>query len=552
MAPHPVSDPVSRVDYVARLQHLYEGQKQQMAVIARYGSAGLSDPGRKRENNEDRFHADSERGIFFVIDGVGGQAAGEKAADTAHALIRARLERQTGTAAERIREAITLANNEIFRLSQENDEWHGMACVLTVALVDENEITIGQVGDSRLYLIQPGDVRKVTHDHSPVGEREDRGEIDEITAMRHPRRNEVYRDVGSAQHSPDDIDFVEISTSPFPTDSAVLLCSDGLSDLVTSKHILEIVEMHAGNPHMTVRALVDAANDAGGKDNITVVVVEGPRFAPAIRRRLSSPRTTIPIPPPHHNPLASRFAFVLYGFALALVALALLKPHWRETQNGVIVGFGSVREPRSWRVTSDISAALANALPGDTVVVAPGTYPEQIRLKDGVKLISERPREAVIRASGVALTGDDLYSGRVEGFKIQHDDSNLMQVGIQLTDSSIEFVDNEITGALSAGIELLGTTTAVIRGNTVIGDAHAAVVVRDSAQPRIVHNVLSSRNHPAVVIMGSAKPVLSGNLIHSNEPLFAPPDAKPDELLRLNFVRPIETPRPAKGRNLRR
>ena len=187
-----------------------------MAVISRQNCAGLSDPGRKRENNEDRFHADPERGIFFVIDGVGGQAAGEKAADTAYGLLRARLERPTGTPTERVREAITIANNEIFRLAEMNEEWRGMACVLTVAVLEGGELTIGQVGDSRLYVIEPGDIRKLTHDHSPVGEREDRGEIDEIAAMRHPRRNEVYRDVGSEEHSPDDPDFIEISTAEFP------------------------------------------------------------------------------------------------------------------------------------------------------------------------------------------------------------------------------------------------------------------------------------------------------------------------------------------------
>ena len=77
-----------------------------------------------------------------------------------------------------------------------------MACVLTVAVVETGQVTVGQVGDSRLYLVEPGDIRKLTHDHSPVGEREDRGEIDELCAMRHPRRNEVYRDVGSEVHAP--------------------------------------------------------------------------------------------------------------------------------------------------------------------------------------------------------------------------------------------------------------------------------------------------------------------------------------------------------------
>ena len=289
-----------------------------MAVMARFNCAGLSDPGRKRENNEDRFHSDPERGIFFVVDGVGGQAAGEKAADTAHEFLRARLERQTGTVAVRIREAITLANNEIFRLAQSQDDWHGMACVLTVAVVEDNELTVGQVGDSRLYLIQPGEIHKLTRDHSPVGEREDRGDIDEVTAMRHPRRNEVYRDVGTMQHSPEDSDFIEITTRPLPREGVLLLCSDGLSDLVTSRQILSIVEAHAGNPQMGARALIEAANEAGGKDNITVVLVEGPRFAPGVRRRMSSPRTSIPLAPARPRLFLSRWAFLLYGILLAV------------------------------------------------------------------------------------------------------------------------------------------------------------------------------------------------------------------------------------------
>src|SRR5687768_5302655 len=129
----PVPPRLFRVNSVVRLRTLHQSRERQMAVITRQNCAGSTDPGKKRENNEDRFHADPERGIFFVIDGVGGQAAGEKAADTAYNLLRARLERATGTPADRIREAITIANNEIFHLSEMNEALRGMACVLTVA-----------------------------------------------------------------------------------------------------------------------------------------------------------------------------------------------------------------------------------------------------------------------------------------------------------------------------------------------------------------------------------------------------------------------------------
>ena len=109
-----------------------------------------------------------------------------------------------------------------------------MACVLTVAVVENGRATIGHVGDTRLYKLRDDRIEKVTRDHSPVGEREDSKELSELQAMRHPRRNEVYRDVGSEPHEPDGPEFVDIEEIPFETDAALLLCSDGLSDLVES------------------------------------------------------------------------------------------------------------------------------------------------------------------------------------------------------------------------------------------------------------------------------------------------------------------------------
>src|SRR5580700_4296783 len=174
-----------------------------MPVKSKIRSAGESHVGMVRQNNEDRVYLDPDRGIFLVIDGIGGQAAGEQAADIALNLVRARLERQIGTAEDRIREGITVANNEILHAAATNPEWRGMACVMTVAVTDNGRAVVGHVGDSRLYKIWRGEIQKITHDHAPVGEREDRGEISEADAMRHPRRNEVFRDVGSQEHAPD-------------------------------------------------------------------------------------------------------------------------------------------------------------------------------------------------------------------------------------------------------------------------------------------------------------------------------------------------------------
>ena len=113
-------------------------------------AAGDSHPGLQRSGNEDRFHCDAAHGIFIVVDGVGGQAAGEKAAETALATVRARLERETGPIEDRVREAIALANNEVHRLASLRAEWQGMACVLSIAVVTNGDVVIGHVGDTRL------------------------------------------------------------------------------------------------------------------------------------------------------------------------------------------------------------------------------------------------------------------------------------------------------------------------------------------------------------------------------------------------------------------
>jgi PPM family protein phosphatase len=222
---------------------------------------------------------DEAGGIFLVVDGLGGHAAGEKAAEIAVETIAGDLKPDQGDLEQQVRRAITLANNEIYRAAGKNPEWSGMACVLTLAVAHEETVTVGHVGDSRLYLLWNGSVRKLTSDHSPVGEREDRGELTEGEAMSHPRRNEVFRDVGSCERTADTNDFVEVKSFPFHPAAALLLCSDGLSDVVTSAEIGEIVEEYDGEPTPIAEALVEAANANGGTDNVSVIFVAGEQFA---------------------------------------------------------------------------------------------------------------------------------------------------------------------------------------------------------------------------------------------------------------------------------
>src|SRR5262249_58941619 len=183
-------------------------------------------------------------------------------------------------AVDPVRQANAIANNEIPRAAVLQPEWNGMACVLTVVVVDDSRAAVGHVGDTRLYKLRNDRIDKVTRDHSPIGEREDANELSELEAMHHPRRNEVYRDVGSDPHQLDDPDFIDACEIAFEPDAALLLCSDGLTDLVDSSSLHGIVKRCAGQPDRVVKELIDAANAAGGKDNISVVYVEGERFAP--------------------------------------------------------------------------------------------------------------------------------------------------------------------------------------------------------------------------------------------------------------------------------
>jgi serine/threonine protein phosphatase PrpC len=237
-------------------------------------SGAASDTGLLRERNEDRYFSDPERGVFLVVDGVGGHPAGDLAAQTAVDIIRASEFQHEDS----VRDAIARANNRIYELAEERPELRGMACVLTLAVVRDAQITIGHVGDSRMYLIWHGAIKKLTSDHSPVGEAEDAGELSEAEAMSHPRRNEIFRDVGSRRRSPGDPDFVEVRTCQFRPDAAILLCSDGLTDQLPAALILEIVQRYSGDPEQVVNELVEGANLADGKDNITAIFVAGPEF----------------------------------------------------------------------------------------------------------------------------------------------------------------------------------------------------------------------------------------------------------------------------------
>ena len=554
------------------------------APIAGLAAAGGTNPGRQREQNEDRYHLDTAAGIFLVVDGVGGEAAGEVAAQIAVQTILNRLARQDGLAEVRIREAITLANRDILRQACETPERAGMACVLTLGVLEGRQLTIGHVGDSRLYKLTPQGIAKLTHDHSPIGEREDSREISETEAMQHARRHEVYRDVGSVPREPDDPGFVETAFTDLQEDSAILLCSDGLSDMLTSLEIERIARAYAGDPHRVVAALITAANDAGGKDNITVVFAQGPKFAQngtpggLVLPPVSAPQvSTTPLAElidttPHELPtekrdkkpglmrriLQSRVLALVLGTMiglLATVALLFYVPNplgERTAPRRLVVGSSAAGAYQS------IAEALGEARVGDVVSVEPGEYAESLQLPEGVELVARVPGKAVLVApgnvepSGVARSGQAAWVpltarsgyGLIRGFRIEGRSSAPIHAGIRVLGGDLEIDDVTFEGEMSAGVDIGGRGSVVTLRSSRFNVIGLPVRVGDGAAPVIRQNVFvagADRRTPAVDVEPGAAPRLEGNVFVQFPQVISPlvPPARRDSILDGNFVIPV-------------
>ena len=518
-----------------------------MRIASALRAAADTNPGLQRDVNEDRVHVDVSRGLFVVIDGVGGHAAGGKAADIALTMVRARLERETGSVVDRVREAIAIANNEIHRAAGLRPEWNGMACVLTVVVVDETRAVVGHVGDTRLYKLRDDRIDKITRDHSPVGEREDSNELSELEAMHHPRRNEVYRDVGSDPHQPDDADFIDVREIPFEPDAALLLCSDGLTDLIDSSAVHDVIDRFAGQPDQVVKGLIDAANAAGGKDNISVVYVEGERFASGdgrpdraaaeITRRLGTNsaadrpavvETRQPEKAARGQRTRARRAVTLAAIALlaAVIATAIV----RLWPNGALFQRRASAPPAAHAATitvgpaESITAAVQRAGQGSVVLVEPGEYRETLTLKDNVRVVSRVPRAATIRLSGTASEADaavvaaGVTGAELAGFRIVGDAATPLGTGVLVRGSDVSIVDIEVTGAVNAAFAIDGLSLATILASDIHDNPGAALAIR-SASARIAHNVfvrngMSERVRRSFIIDEGADPRFSGNIFH--------------------------------------
>jgi protein phosphatase len=233
--------------------------------------ARLTDIGLVRALNEDSLCVLPELGLFAVADGMGGHLAGEVASAKALQVLEQELGKrlQNGEFPERaLVEAIQEANRKIFELASSNQQWAGMGTTITACLKQKEVIYIAQVGDSRAYLLRESQIVQLTEDHSLVRELVKNGGLTEEQALQHPQRNVLTRALGAAPSLNVDLYHNEVSPGDL-----VLLCTDGLTGYLLPDEIMPTIRS-APDLDTAVRGLVDKALAAGGKDNITVILLE--------------------------------------------------------------------------------------------------------------------------------------------------------------------------------------------------------------------------------------------------------------------------------------
>jgi PPM family protein phosphatase len=248
------------------------------------------DPGRARSNNEDSVATDPEVGLAVLADGMGGYNAGEVASNMATSFIRTELGRWLREASSQasdaeVRRAMDIcvdnANRAIFNAANSNPQYAGMGTTLVVAVFRDNRVLLGHVGDSRCYRMREGRLQQITRDHSLLQEQIDAGLITPEQAAFSANKNLVTRAVGV-----EDTVLLETHQHDVQSGDLFLMCSDGLSDMLDDEGIAHVVQqMLQGSQRLEdgTRALIDAANDAGGKDNISVILgrASGGSSAPA-------------------------------------------------------------------------------------------------------------------------------------------------------------------------------------------------------------------------------------------------------------------------------
>jgi len=246
-------------------------------------AVGRTDVGRRRKLNEDNFLVDPEPNLYAVCDGMGGHNAGEVASKMAIETLAAFIEKShkekeitwpygldvnLSFDGNRLKTAIKLANKRVFRAADNREDYTGMGTTVVAALVSEDVLTVGSAGDSRCYLFRDGKLSQLTRDDSWVSAALGEGILNSDEIERHPLRNVITKAVGAKDTI--DLDVVEHKLVP---GDVILLCSDGLHSMIRDDQIQATLTPFPESLDEAAGKLIDAANEAGGKDNVSVVLL---------------------------------------------------------------------------------------------------------------------------------------------------------------------------------------------------------------------------------------------------------------------------------------
>lgn len=250
-----------------------------MSLSEKLEIANISDAGKRRPHNEDSTLSDADLGLVILADGMGGYKAGEVASAIAvtaiHASVKSGLKKpQTGGGdapslqSELIKQAIIHSNSEIYKAALKDDQCQGMGTTIIAGLFHDNAVTIGHVGDSRVYRMRNNLFRQITRDHSLIQELIDRGVYTPEEAAENTPRNLVTRALGIDREVQ-----VEVTEDAVLPGDIYLLCSDGLNDMVDDEEIHLTLSKYSANLAQAAEELVRLANVKGGKDNISVILI---------------------------------------------------------------------------------------------------------------------------------------------------------------------------------------------------------------------------------------------------------------------------------------
>lgn len=394
---------------------------------------GLTDIGKVRVNNEDTFIAQTAMNNKFIIacaiDGVGGYSGGEVAAALAKETILEYFSKSESDIISMMKEALLLVNERIHAEKQEVKQHESMACVLTLAVVDigNNEFYYAHVGDTRLYLLRDNSLVKLTKDQSFVGFLEDTGRLTEDAAMSHPKRNEINKALGFGGLLEKGSDYFETGHSPFLPGDMLLLCSDGLTDMVNRQDITTIL-IKDNSLEEKARQLIDAANKNGGKDNITAVLVKNDKSpqklqatmpaaiekkkiinkeeSETINKNEEEPLIIEPEAKPQKNTISLTILSLLCIGLLASSLYLLWELGKRPNASGEteIVTVQKSRNPQEIQ----IQAAL-NTLQGDTLILNDSVYSKPIIISDTLQIKADTLY--ILARGNIVLKSDSTYKG---------------------------------------------------------------------------------------------------------------------------------------------